>query len=95
MIVRARLTPGITFHEMPFCGVLLDTRVNVVFRLSPELAGILRRALHGRPAVGPYESLTGLEPESGRDEMAALRPLAERGLIQPVTGTREGRDDGR
>ena len=95
MTVRTRLAPGVTFHEMPFCGVLLDTRVNLVFRLSPELAGMLRRALHGPLAVGPYDSLTGVETDTGRDGAAALRPLAERGLIRPVTGERDGADDGR
>jgi hypothetical protein len=95
MTVQARLNPGVTFHEMPFCGVLLDTRDNLVFRLSPQLAGMLRRALHGPLAVGPYDSLTGAETDTGHDEAAALRPLAERGLIRPVTDPRTGADDGR
>jgi hypothetical protein len=89
-----RLAPDITFHELPFCGVLLDTRQNVVFRLSPELTGALRRSLFGPLAVGPYESLVQADPAPAdtdrHDLVAVLRPLAERGLIVRP-GDRDGR----
>ena len=50
---KVMLADHVIFRELPFCGVLLDTRDFHVYRLSRRAAGALRTALHGSRAVSP------------------------------------------
>jgi hypothetical protein len=54
---KIALADHIVFRELPFCGVLLDTRSFCIYRLSRRATGALRTALYGPLAVSPYESL--------------------------------------
>lgn len=53
------------FRELPFCGVLLDTRQSRVYRLSTRASAVLRTALQGESAVGPFSSLITDEDTTG------------------------------
>ena len=77
--------PGhIVFRELPFCGVLLDTRRSRVYRLSQEATRVLRHALHGARTPGPYEpviSVAAPEPTvQERDRL--LTKLSSQGLVR-------------
>lgn len=59
----AHLPDHVVFRELPFCGVLLDTRQSRVYRLSQEAAALLREALHGPQASdarGLFAQLSGM-----------------------------------
>jgi hypothetical protein len=95
MTLPVTLAAHISFHELPFCGVLLDSRSNRVYRLPPETAAALRRVLRGPLAVGPYESLIVAEPTettAGADTAAMLRSLAALGLVRIDGGARHKGD---
>lgn len=45
---NARLPEHVVFKELPFCGVLFDSRRTRVYRLTRRQAALLRQALNGR-----------------------------------------------
>jgi len=49
-----RLPEHVVFTELPFCGVLFDSRRARVYRLSQRQAALLRQALNGH--APPAES---------------------------------------
>ncbi|MFI6373741.1 actinodefensin-associated protein B [Streptomyces sp. NPDC050546] len=64
-----RLADHIVFQELPFCGVLLDTRRFTVHRLSRRAGHVLRTALDpGAP--GPYAPLL---PDGDEETAEGLR----------------------
>lgn len=72
------LPAHVVFRELPFCGVLLDTRRSRVYRLSQSATRVLRQALHGAQAAGPYEPVISAPapepgPEDARKLIAGLR----------------------
>jgi hypothetical protein len=77
--------PGhVVFRELPFCGVLLDTRRSRVYRLTQEATRVLRQALQGANARGPYEpviSVTAPEP-SAEQRDSLLSQLSSQGLVR-------------
>lgn len=84
MTASVSLPRHIVFRELPFCGVLLDTRRSRVYRLSQEATRVLRHALHGAQSPGPYEpviSVAAPEPTAQqRDRL--LTKLSSQGLVQ-------------
>ncbi len=99
MSVCVSLPEHIVFRELPFCGVLLDTRRSRVYRLSQEAAAILRQALHGADAAGPYEPVISAGSADPTIEQRAgmLRQLGSQGLvrIEGNAGVRARDDDAR
>ncbi|MDF3145383.1 MULTISPECIES: actinodefensin-associated protein B [unclassified Streptomyces] len=64
-----RLADHIVFRELPFCGVLLDTRKFTVHRLSQRAGHVLRTALE-TGAPNPYAPLL---PDGDEDTAHRLR----------------------
>lgn len=67
-----RLPDHVVLRELPFCGVLLDTRTSRVYRLSRPAAELLRQTLTGPGGNG----------EVGVAGERLLGRLSELGLIQ-------------
>ncbi|AUX46566.1 uncharacterized protein SOCE26_080720 [Sorangium cellulosum] len=86
---RVTLADHIVFRELPFCGVLLDTRDFHAYRLSRRAAEALRAALYGPGAASPHGSLIK-DGEAGgpglRDEVTRrlLESLTSRGMVRIV-----------
>ncbi|GII91855.1 hypothetical protein [Sinosporangium siamense] len=84
----AVLADHMLFRELPFCGVLLDTRSFHAYRLSRPAAALLRTALYGTAAPAPYPTAAEELPpeETGRAEATRLLlgSLAKRGMIRPA-----------
>lgn len=87
--MRVRLPPHVVFRELPFCGVLLDSRRSQVFRLSQRGAAALRQALHGPDATSPYESLINV----AAPDPAMTRTLVDRLLAAGLVCSDEAADD--
>jgi hypothetical protein len=83
------LPEHVVFRELPFCGILLDTRRSLVFRLTQEAAGVLRHWLHGADTPGPYEPvIIGGAPPSREQRDVLLDRLSSQGLVR--VRTRDG-----
>jgi hypothetical protein len=77
--------PGhVVFRELPFCGVLLDTRCSRVYRLSQEATRVLRHALEGAQVPGPYEPVISVQaPEPTAEQRdRLLTQLSSQGLVR-------------
>lgn len=86
---RVALADHILFREMPFCGVLLDTRDFHAYRLSRRAAEALRAALYGPGAASPYGSLIKGDEAGGpalHDEVTRrlVQTLRQRGMVRIV-----------
>lgn len=103
---KIALAEHILFRELPFCGVLLDTRAFHAYRLSRRAAEALRAALYGPRAASPHGSL--IQDDAGgdpalRDEITQrlVKTLRSRGMVRIVdeqpdgTGTASQRMDTR
>jgi uncharacterized NAD(P)/FAD-binding protein YdhS len=94
----AVLPEHVVFRELPFCGVLLDLRRSAVYRLSQGAAAVLRQALAGAGADGPYEPVISCRaptPDSPEGR-ALLAKLSSQGLVRISAGEpAAGGDDGR
>ncbi|MFJ8716688.1 actinodefensin-associated protein B [Streptomyces violaceus] len=80
-----RLAEHIVFRELPFCGVLLDTRRFTVHRLSRRASHVLRTALDpGTP--NPYAPLLpdGDEETAERLRRQLLDRLESSGMVHRV-----------
>lgn len=76
--------PGhVVFRELPFCGVLLDTRRSRVYRLSQDASRVLRQALQGAQALGPYEPVISVQAPQPTAEQRRrlLTQLCSQGLV--------------
>lgn len=93
MSATASLPAHVVFRELPFCGVLLDTDRSRVYRLSQEASHVLREALDGRDAPGPYDRLIAAPEPASSDEQRErlLSGLRAQGLVLLRPG---GDDDG-
>jgi len=92
MSVSVSLPGHVVFRELPFCGVLLDTRRSRVYRLSQEAAAVLREALGGASGAGPYEpAIRVAVPRAGGPARTLLETLSSHGLVQ--ISTDDARDD--
>jgi len=91
--VSASLPGHVVFRELPFCGVLLDTRRSRVYRLSQEATAVLREALHGAGGAGPYEPAirVAVPRAGGAPARKLLETLSSQGLVQ--ISTDHARDD--
>ena len=80
----ASLADHVVFRELPFCGILLDTRSSSVYRLSQAAAAALRVALEGADEGGPYEPAIAVEaPQAdAAATRALLASLAARRLLK-------------
>jgi hypothetical protein len=89
----ARLPAHVVFRELPFCGVLFDSKRARVYRLTQRQAALLRQALSR--ADEPSLATTAGPPASARDPSEAagrlLDELGALGLVQ--TGDEEGSGD--
>jgi len=88
--------PGhVVFRELPFCGVLLDTRRSRVYRLSQEATRVLRQALQGAQVPGPYEPVINVQaPEpTAQQRSNLLAQLSSQGLVRVAPGA--SHDDAR
>ena len=83
-IPPATLPPHVVFRELPFCGVLLDTRTMRVYRLSQSATAVLRQALPAAPATGPYEPVVAVTapPPDSAPARRLLSGLAARHLLR-------------
>ncbi|WP_326765481.1 actinodefensin-associated protein B [Streptomyces sp. NBC_01591] len=82
-----RIADHLIFRELPFCGVLLDTKRFTVHRLSQRGSEALRTALHpGTPS--PYELILDSNAENTaplfRQQLIAR--LTAAGMLHQVTG---------
>jgi hypothetical protein len=80
---EVELADHIVFRELPFCGVLLDTRRFTVHRLSRRASHVLRTALDpGSP--GPYAPLLpdGDEETAQRLRRQLLDRLVASGMVR-------------
>jgi hypothetical protein len=84
MSVSAVLPEHVVFRELPFCGVLLDTRTSRVYRLTQPASAALRRALHGGDAPGPYEPVIRAGEPSSTGARGLIGKLASAGLVRLV-----------
>jgi len=93
MSASASLPGHVVFRELPFCGVLLDTRRSRVFRLSQEATAVLREALHGDGGAGLYEPGIRVDARRARGAPARklLATLSSHGLVE--ISTDHARDD--
>jgi hypothetical protein len=84
MTVSASLPAHVVFRELPFCGVLLDTRSSRVYRLSQEATAVLRAALRGAGGTGPYEpAIRVAAPAAGSaPARKLLETLSSQGLVR-------------
>ena len=89
------LAAHVVFRELPFCGVLLDTRSSRVYRLSQEATAVLREALLGARTPGPYEPVIGVQapPPSSAARRRMLASLSSQGLVRVAAGSEEERLD--
>jgi hypothetical protein len=99
MSVSATLPDHVVFRELPFCGVLLDTRSSRVYRLTQQATAVLREALPGPRMRGPYEPVIGVPPPPPTAEArrSLLAKLGAQGLVRVAdagTGGEPKRDDG-
>ncbi|WP_437502372.1 hypothetical protein [Sorangium sp. So ce1099] len=92
---KVALADHILFRELPFCGVLLDTRAFHAYRLSRRAAEALRAALYGPGAASPYGSLVKGDAGGGpalRDEITQrlVKMLRSRGMLRIVDEQPDG-----
>jgi hypothetical protein len=83
MTVSASLPGHVVFRELPFCGVLLDTRRSRVYRLSQEATAVVRAALHAA-GPGPYEPAIRVAAPAAASAPARklLETLSSQGLVR-------------
>jgi hypothetical protein len=84
MSVSASLPGHVLFRELPFCGVLLDTRSSRVYRLSQEATAVLRGALRAAGGTDPYEpAIRVAAPAAGSaPARKLLETLRSQGLVR-------------
>jgi len=95
MSVCAALPEHVILRELPFCGVLLDTRTSRVYRLSQPATAMLRRALDGTDA-GPYEPVIRTRSTASASAPALgqlIARLASAGLLRVVSPSRSAQDE--
>ncbi|MGI9099328.1 MAG: actinodefensin-associated protein B [Solirubrobacteraceae bacterium] len=96
MSVCAALPEHVILRELPFCGVLLDTRTSRVYRLSQPATAMLRRALDGTDAPGPYEPVIRTRSTASASAPALgqlIARLASAGLLRVVSPSRSAQDE--
>lgn len=86
---KLALADHVLFRELPFCGVLLDTRDFHAYRLTLRAARALRAALYGPETASPYGSLIKDDKSGGpaREEEVTrrlLQTLKSRGMVRVV-----------
>ncbi len=89
------LPTHVVFRELPFCGVLLDTRSSRVYRLTQQASTVLRRALDGACPAGAYEPWVRVDAPAptAAPALRLLAALAAEGLVRmPANRQREARD---
>ncbi|MQA86928.1 MAG: hypothetical protein GEV03_20435 [Streptosporangiales bacterium] len=84
MTPTARLSEHAVFRELPFCGVLLDTRTFRVYKLSQRAAAALRTATCGPSEGNPYGHVLGSAEGVADPELAAhlVARFAALGLVR-------------
>jgi hypothetical protein len=84
MSASASLPDHVVFRELPFCGVLLDTRRSRVYRLTQEATNALRQALQGARVPGPYEPVISVQtPQlTATQRSRLLAQLSTQGLVR-------------
>lgn len=84
------VSPDVVIREMPFCGIVLDTRTFRVYRLSRQSLNSLRGSVEGIRGVGDYDSLFVTESADASARQAVLRALLDAGMVRPKTAEPSG-----
>ena len=79
------VSPDVVIREMPFCGIVLDTRTFRVYRLSRQSLNSLRGVVEGVRSVGDYDSLFATEPPDANAPRAVLDALLKAGMVRPAS----------